>query len=198
MRSDILIGARNTGFLQGLILRAALRDSRRFDDHWKTDYGLGDRLRHWVWERLAYRPLRNAVGLTRCKIAISGAAPISLDTLKFFRGLGIPLMEGFGMTETAGACAIQQRERKVAGRIGLPLEGIEMKTAADGELLIRGGCVFAGYYRNDEATRDALQDGWLHTGDIAEVFADGSVSIVDRKKDIAITAGGKNLTPSLI
>lgn len=198
MRSDILIGARNTGFLQGAILRAALRDSRRFDDPWKTDYGLGDRVRRWVWERLAYRPLRNAVGLTRCKIAISGAAPISLDTLKFFRGLGIPLMEGFGMTETAGACAIQQRKRKVAGRIGVPLEGVEMKTAADGELLIRGGCVFAGYYRNDEATREALQDGWLHTGDVAEIFADGSVSIVDRKKDIAITAGGKNLTPSLI
>jgi long-chain acyl-CoA synthetase len=102
------------------------------------------------------------------------------------------------MTETAGACAIQRLDQNLAGRIGKPLEGIEMKTAADGELLIRGGCVFGGYYRNDEATREALQDGWLHTGDIAEVFPDGSVSIVDRKKDIAITAGGKNLTPSLI
>jgi len=118
--------------------------------------------------------------------------------LRFFRGLGVPLMEGFGMTETAGACAIQRLDESLVGRIGKPLVGVEMKTAADGELLIRGGCVFGGYYRNDEATREALQDGWLHTGDIAEVFPDGSVSIVDRKKDIAITAGGKNLTPSLI
>ncbi|MDA0368705.1 MAG: AMP-binding protein [Proteobacteria bacterium] len=198
MRGDVLIRARSAGLIQGLVLRAALRDSRRFDDPWKTNYGLGDRLRHAVWEWLAYRPLRNALGLTRCRIAISGAAPVALETLRFLRGLGVPLMEGFGMTETAGACAIQHRDRRFEGRIGVPLDGIEMKTAPDGELLIRGGCVFAGYYRNDEETREALQDGWLHTGDIAEVFPDGSVSIIDRKKDIAITAGGKNLTPSLI
>ena len=198
MRAEVLIRARTAGPVQKLILGLALRDARRFDDPWKTDYGLSYRVRRALWERLAYRPLRNALGLTRCKIAISGAAPVAVETLKFFRGLGVPLMEGFGMTETAGACAIQRLDQNLAGRIGKPLEGIEMKTAADGELLIRGGCVFGGYYRNDEATREALQDGWLHTGDIAEVFPDGSVSIVDRKKDIAITAGGKNLTPSLI
>ncbi len=198
MRGEVLIRARTAGPLQKLVLGLALRDAHRFDDPWKTDYSLGDRLRRALWEPLAYRPLRNALGLTRCKIAVSGAAPVAIETLKFFRGLGVPLMEGFGMTETAGACAIQRREQKLEGRIGAPLEGIEMKTAADGELLIRGGCVFAGYYRNEEATREALLDGWLHTGDIAEMYPDGSVSIIDRKKDVAITAGGKNLTPSLI
>jgi long-chain acyl-CoA synthetase len=198
MRAEVLIRARTAGPIQKLILGLALRDAHRFDDPWKAEHGLGDRLRRALWEPLAYRPLRNALGLTRCKIAISGAAPVAVETLKFFRGLGVPLMEGFGMTETAGACAIQRLDESLVGRIGKPLVGIEMKTAADGELLIRGGCVFRGYYRNDEATREALQDGWLHTGDIAEVFPDGSVSIVDRKKDIAITAGGKNLTPSLI
>jgi long-chain acyl-CoA synthetase len=198
MRAEVLIRARTAGPIQKLILGLALRDARRFDDPWKADYGLRDRLRRALWEPLAYRPLRNALGLTRCKIAISGAAPVAVETLKFFRGLGVPLMEGFGMTETAGACAIQRLDESLVGRIGKPLVGVEMKTAADGELLIRGGCVFSGYYRNDEATREALQDGWLHTGDIAKIFTDGSVSIVDRKKDIAITAGGKNLTPSLI
>mgnify|MGYP001217651668 CR=1 FL=1 len=198
MRAEVLIRARTAGPIQKLILGLALRDAHRFDDHWKADHSLGDRLRHALWETMAYRPLRNALGLTRCKIAISGAAPVAVETLKFFRGLGVPLMEGFGMTETAGACAIQRLDESLIGRIGKPLVGVEMKTAADGELLIRWGCVFGGYYRNDEATREALQDGWLHTGDIAEVFPDGSVSIVDRKKDIAITAGGKNLTPSLI
>lgn len=198
MRAEVLIGARNAGPLKGLILRAALRDAPRFADHWKKAPGLGDRVRHALWEWLAYRPLRNALGLTRCNIAISGAAPISLETLLFFRGLGVPLMEGFGMTETAGACAIQRLDEPLQGRIGAPLPGVEMKAAPDGELLIRGGCVFKGYYRNDEATAETLKDGWLHTGDVVEVFPDGSVSIVDRKKDIAITAGGKNLTPSLI
>ena len=198
MRAEVLIRTRTAGPIQRLILGLALRDAHRFDDHWKADHSLGDRLRRALWEPLAYRPLRNALGLTRCKIAISGAAPVAVETLRFFRGLGVPLMEGFGMTETAGACAIQRLDESLVGRIGKPLVGVEMKTAADGELLIRGGCVFGGYYRNDEATREALQDGWLHTGDIAEVFPDGSVSIVDRKKDIAITAGGKNLTPSLI
>jgi long-chain acyl-CoA synthetase len=198
MRAEVLIRARTAGPIQKFILGLALRDAHRFDDPWKADYGLRDRLRRALWEPLAYRPLRNALGLTRCKIAISGAAPVAVETLKFFRGLGVPLMEGFGMTETAGACAIQRLDESLVGRIGKPLVGVEMKTAADGELLIRGGCVFSGYYRNDEATREALQDGWLHTGDIAKIFTDGSVSIVDRKKDIAITAGGKNLTPSLI
>ncbi len=198
MRAEVLIGARTAGPVKGLVFRLALRDARRFEDHWRRDYGFGDQLRHALWEWLAYRPLRNALGLTRCKIAISGAAPISLETLRFFRGIGVPLMEGFGMTETAGACAIQRLDERAEGRIGKPLRDVEMKAAPDGELLIRGGCVFAGYYRNDEATAETLQDGWLHTGDVCEIHADGSVSIVDRKKDVAITAGGKNLTPSLI
>jgi len=198
MRAEILIGARNAGPLKRPILLMALRDAPRFADFWKKDYSPGDRLRRALWEWLAYRPLRNALGLTRCKMAISGAAPVPEETLKFFRALGIPLMEGFGMTETAGACAIQRLDEPLRGRIGKPLDGIEMKAAVDGELLIRGGCVFAGYYKNDAATAEALVDGWLHTGDVCEVYEDGSVSIVDRKKDVAITEGGKNLTPSLI
>ena len=102
------------------------------------------------------------------------------------------------MTETAGACSIQRLDRGGLGRIGFPLPGVEMRTAADGELLIKGPCVFSGYYNNSDATADAIKDGWLNTGDIAEIHSDGSVSIIDRKKDIAITEAGKNLTPSLI
>ena len=108
------------------------------------------------------------------------------------------MLEGFGMTETGGACAIQQIEKKSIGNIGFPILGVEMKTSEDKELLIKGPCVFAGYYRNYKATDEAIKDGWLHTGDIAEVYPDGSVSIIDRKKDIVITSAGKNLTPSLI
>ena len=197
MLAEIIIRMNNASFFQKLLIKMAIRESKNFSDPW-AELSLFHKLRKFFWEFIVYRHIRNAIGLTRCRFAISGAAPISLDTLKFFRGLGVPLMEGFGMTETGGACAIQLLDKKSEGNIGFPIPGVEMKTSDENELLIKGQCVFAGYYNNIQATEETIKDGWLYTGDIAEVFSDGSVSILDRKKDIMITSGGKNLTPSLI
>lgn len=188
MQADLQLAMADTGPLQKLFLNPALA-------HAKAGGGgpLGA-----LWDRIVFRPLRDALGLTRCHTALSGAAPISPETLAFFRGIGVPLLEGFGMTETSGTACAQRHDRRAEGRVGWPLPGVEARLAADGELLIRGDIVFKGYYRRPDATAEAVVEGWLHTGDVAERHADGSFSIVDRKKDIMITAGGKNLTPSLI
>ena len=196
IQSDILIQSKKKN-LQSFILRNAINASRQFNDPWiKLNIFL--RLKKYFWELVALRHVRNGIGLTKCRMAISGAAPISQETLKFFRGLGLPIMEGFGMTETSGACTIQLIDKHSEGAIGFPFDGVELKTAEDGELLIKGDCVFVGYYKDKESTDQSIKDGWLYTGDIAKVFNDGSASIIDRKKDILITAAGKNLSPSVI
>ncbi len=196
MQSDILIQSKKKN-LQSKILRKALNVSRKYNNLWIKPNFLNS-LERYLWELIIFRHVRNGIGLTNCRIAISGAAPISQETLKFFRGLGLPLVEGFGMTETSGACAIQKLEISSEGSIGFPFEGVSLKLAKDGELLIRGDCVFVGYYKDSKSTNEAIKDGWLHTGDIAKIFKDGSASIIDRKKDILITSAGKNLSPSVI
>ncbi len=196
MQSDILIQSKKKN-LQSFVLRKALKASKKFNDPWKRS-NLIFFIEKFLWEMIIFRHVRNGVGLTKCRIAISGAAPISQETLRFFRGLGMPLMEGFGMTETSGACTIQSLDKASEGSIGFPFEGVSLKIADDGELLIKGDCVFEGYYNDPKSTQDSIRDGWLYTGDIAEIFSDGSASIIDRKKDIVITSAGKNLSPSVI
>ncbi|HEX8066596.1 MAG TPA: AMP-dependent synthetase/ligase [Thermoleophilaceae bacterium] len=127
---------------------------------------------------------------------VSGAAPIAREVLEFFFACGIPILEGYGMTETSTAATGQTVEDFRFGSVGRILPGMEARIAEDGELLLRGPNIFRGYHRNDEATSEALSDGWLHTGDIAHVDEDGFVYITGRKKDIIITAGGKNITPA--
>jgi long-chain acyl-CoA synthetase len=132
----------------------------------------------------------------RIREAVTGAAPIAPEILEFFWGCGIPVMEGYGMTETSTVATSSRPEDHKFGTVGKPLPGVEVKTAEDGELLIRGANIFQGYYKNDDASFGAVDEGWLHTGDLGSVDADGFVSITGRKKDIIITAGGKNLTPA--
>ena len=132
----------------------------------------------------------------RIREAVTGAAPIAQEILEFFWGCGIPVMEGYGMTETSTVATASRPEDHKFGTVGKPLPGVEVKIADDGELLIRGANIFRGYYRNDDASFGAVEDGWLHTGDLGSVDAEGFVSITGRKKDIIITAGGKNLTPA--
>lgn len=132
----------------------------------------------------------------RLREAVTGAAPIAPEILEFFWGCGIPVLEGYGMTETSTVATSSRPEDHKFGTVGKPLPGVEVKIADDGELLIRGANIFQGYYKNDDASFGAVDEGWLHTGDLGSVDADGFVSITGRKKDIIITAGGKNLTPA--
>jgi long-chain acyl-CoA synthetase len=134
----------------------------------------------------------------RLKLAVSGAAPINPEILRFFDAAGVLVVEGWGMTETSTAATIATSEDFKFGTVGRPFPGCEVKLAADGEILVRGPNVFKGYYKNPEATQETLVDGWLRTGDIGEIDDEGYVKITGRKKDIIITAGGKNITPANI
>jgi long-chain acyl-CoA synthetase len=130
------------------------------------------------------------------KLAVSGAAPINPDILRFFDAAGVLILEGWGMTETSTAATIATPEDFKFGTIGKPFAGCEVKIAEDGEILAKGPNIFQGYYKNPEATAETLVDGWLHTGDLGEYDSDGYLKITGRKKDIIITAGGKNITPA--
>ncbi len=128
--------------------------------------------------------------------AVTGAAPIAKDILEFFYGCGVPVLEGYGMTETATVATYSTAEHHRFGTVGRALPGCEIRIADDGEILIKGGNIFGGYYKNDDASFGTVVDGWLHTGDLGSLDQDGFLSITGRKKDIIITAGGKNLTPA--
>ena len=160
--------------------------------------GLSEKFTYLVAYVTVFRALQNYIGLTRCKIAMTGAAPISPRVVKFFRTMGVPIVEVYGATETTGMVLAQSRDLLIEGNVGPVVCNAEARLGERGELLIKSDLVFEGYYRNDEATAATIRDGWLHTGDVAEVDAQGQFRIVDRLKDIMITAGGKNLSPSEI
>jgi long-chain acyl-CoA synthetase len=130
------------------------------------------------------------------KQAVTGAAPIAPEILEFFYACGVPVLEGWGMTETSTAATANRLDDFKFGSVGKPFNGVEVKIAEDGEILVRGANVFRGYYKNPAATSDTIVDGWLHTGDIGRIDEDGFLYITGRKKDIIITAGGKNITPA--
>jgi long-chain acyl-CoA synthetase len=132
----------------------------------------------------------------KLRLAVSGAAPINPDILRFFDAAGVLVLEGWGMTETSTAATISTPDDFKIGTIGKPFPGCQVKIAEDGEILVKGPNVFQGYYKNEEATRETIVDGWLHTGDLGEIDSDGFIKITGRKKDIIITAGGKNITPA--
>jgi long-chain acyl-CoA synthetase len=145
-------------------------------------------------ERL-FKNVRAAFG-GRLREAVTGAAPIAKEILEFFYACGVPVMEGFGMTETATVATTSTPEEHKFGTVGKALPGVQIRIADDGEILIKGPNIFGGYYKNDDASFGAVEDGWLHTGDLGSLDDEGYLSITGRKKDIIITAGGKNLTPA--
>ena len=158
---------------------------------------LGLKVKRAIMDRIVFSKIRHGIGLDKCEVAISGAAPITVDTLQFFAAIGLPITEVYGMTEcTAPSIANRPGESRI-GTVGTPMAGVEIKLLDDGELLMRGGHVSPGYYKEPEMTAETFdEDGWLHSGDIATIDEDGFVSIVDRKKELIITAGGKNISPS--
>ena len=159
---------------------------------------LAVRAQHALFSRLVYGRLREALG-GECVYAVSGGAPLGERLGHFYRGIGLHVLEGYGLTETTAALTANVPEATRIGTVGRPLPGTTVRVADDGELLFRGGQVFAGYWQNEEATAEALErDGWFHTGDVGEVDDEGFVRITGRKKEIIVTAGGKNVAPAVL
>ena len=157
------------------------------------------RLRHGLFERLLYGRMREAMGLDRLVLSGSGAAPISPDLLCTFRGIGLPIVEGWGMTETSGLMTVTRINESRPGSVGRAHETMEMRIAEDGELLVRGPQVTPGYLNRPDATAEAIDaDGWLHTGDLGSIDDAGNLRIIGRKKEIIINSAGKNLSPNAI
>jgi len=159
--------------------------------------GLILKAQHALADRLVLHKIRDLFG-GRIRLAITGAAPIEEDILSFFFAAGVPVLEGYGMTETAAAITLNTVAEHRLGTVGRPLPGCEVRIADDGEVLLRGPNIFMGYHNDDEATREVLRDGWLYSGDLGELDDDGYLRITGRKKDLIITSSGKNITPSNI
>jgi len=190
-------GAEKEGGLKKAIFDWAIGVGKRYREAERSGDGHGPllRLQHALADRLVLSKIRAIFG-GNLKQAVSGAAPINPEILRFFDAAGVLVLEGWGMTETSTAATIATPDTFKFGTIGKPFPGCEVKLADDGEILVKGPNVFQGYYKNEEATRETIRDGWLHTGDVGEIDADGFVKITGRKKDIIITAGGKNITPA--
>jgi len=197
LHAAINIKMQETGALRRRLFARALAACDPFAEKAASQRSVGERLTYAFYYWLILRALQNFIGLREAKVALTGAASIPPAIIRFFRTLGVPLVEVYGLTESTGMITGQHRERVRIGTVGEPILGVEHRVSDQGELLIRGGMVFAGYYKSPEATAESIIDGWLHTGDVVREEG-GQLRIVDRLKDIMITAGGKNLTPSEI
>jgi long-chain acyl-CoA synthetase len=160
--------------------------------------GLGLRLQHAVFDRLVYGKLRAAIG-GQAQLAVSGGAALAERLGHFFRGVGITVLEGYGLTETSAPVSVNRAERQKIGTVGLPLPGVAVKIADDGEVLVTGKSIFPGYWKNGQATKDSFtEDGWYMTGDVGELDDEGFLTITGRKKEMIVTAGGKNVAPAVL
>jgi long-chain acyl-CoA synthetase len=197
MHSGIRVKMYEARPLQQWLYKQAFARCEGLADKPRETWTLAEKAIYGLAYIAVFRALQNAIGLTRCRIAFTGAAPISPEVIRFFRTIGVPLVEIYGMTETSGGILGQVPENVVVGTVGKAMKGTSVQLAEDGEIMARGATIFEGYYKNEEATRQTIVDGWLRTGDVAEKQGD-HIKIVDRKKDIMITAGGKNLSPTEI
>ncbi len=197
LHASIHIKMQETGRLRRALFERALATCGSFAEKTPAQRTMSEKLRFTLAWLAMFRSLQNFIGLRRARVALTGAAPIPPAVVRFFRTIGVPLVEVYGLTESTGMITGQRLDRVRIGTVGEPTLGVEHRIGADGELLVRGGMVFAGYYKSPEATAAAIRDGWLYTGDVVRED-DGQLRVVDRLKDIMITAGGKNLTPSEI
>jgi long-chain acyl-CoA synthetase len=174
----------------------AIAYSQALDSPGRPSFGL--RAQHALFDRLVYGKLRAALG-GRAGYAISGGAALTDRLCHFFRGVGITVLQGYGLTETTAAATVNRPDRNKIGTVGQPLPGVAIKIADDGEILINGEIVFAGYWRNDQATKETLaEEGWFRTGDLGSLDDEGFLTITGRKKEIIVTAGGKNVAPAVL
>ncbi len=158
---------------------------------------IAGRIAHAFYEQVVYKKIRTIFG-PNADFAITGGAPMDSELSHFFNGIGMPVLEGYGMTETCGPVCVSLPEDNRIGTIGMPMCGITAGIAEDGELVVKGPLVCKGYHNNPEVTTQQITDGWLHTGDLGDISEDGFISITGRKKDLIITAGGKNVSPGLL
>ncbi len=186
-----------SGGLKKLVFNWAIGVGKRVRERERAGKPLGFLLRkqYEIADKQVLSKIRALFG-GRIKNCVTGAAPINPEILRFFDAAGVLILEGWGMTETSTAATVARPDAFRFGKVGRAFKGCEIRIAEDGEILVRGPNIFQGYYKNPEATRETLEDGWLHTGDIGEIDEDGYLSITGRKKDIIITAGGKNITPA--
>ena len=197
--STVAISIKEAGKLQQWAYAWALGQGMQMVRHQEAGSrpGVLQKLAYQLARTLVLNNVRRMVGLNRVGLALTGAAPISPELIRWYLALGIPLREGWGMTETTGGGTVTPRGAGKPGSIGVPGPGVQMRISEQGEILVRGGVVFGGYLNLPEKTAEAIDaDGWLHTGDVGRVDSDGYFYITDRMKDIIITAGGKNVTPS--
>jgi len=182
------------GRIFALAAQTAVQWSEAFDN---GKPGLALRAKHAVFNRLVYVKLRAALG-GDCHASVSGGAPLGARLGHFYRGAGVTIHEGYGLTETSAAITVNQVGNVRIGTVGTLVPGNSLRIAADGELLLRGGVVFSGYWRNEQATAEAFDDGWFKTGDLGAIDHDGFLKITGRKKELIVTAGGKNVAPAVL
>lgn len=187
-----------TGFAGKMFMRAA-ENAREWSkaEQKGEQLPIAGRIAHAFYEQVVYKKLRTIFG-PNADFAITGGAPMDSELSHFFNGIGMPVLEGYGMTETCGPVCVSLPEDNRIGTIGMPVCGITAGIAEDGELVVKGPLVCKGYHNNPEVTTQQITDGWLHTGDLGDISEDGFISITGRKKDLIITAGGKNVSPGLL
>jgi long-chain acyl-CoA synthetase len=192
----IMIGVRKAGGAKERMFRKAVELGTR---HFQAPEGLNfvERIQNWLLDRLVRDKVRRRFG-GRLKAMVSGGAPLNPDIGLFFTALGLRILQGYGQTETSPSVSVNRPNGFKLHTVGPPLQGVEVKIAEDGEILVRGDLVMKGYWNNDAATRDTIVDGWVHTGDIGVIDADGHLQITDRKKDIIVNSGGDNVSPQRV
>jgi long-chain acyl-CoA synthetase len=199
IHTAVLSRVAEQGPLQRAIFAWSLEVGRRTRSKQRAGRQPGplDRARHALADRLALSKVRGVFG-GRLELAMTGAAPIGRDVLEFFDACGVTVLEGYGMTESCAAGTLNNPTAAKLGTVGRPLTGTEVAIAPDGEVLMRGPHIFAGYHRDEAATTETVRDGWLHSGDLGELDKDGFLTITGRKKDLIITSSGKNISPDTI
>ncbi len=187
-----------TGFAGKMFMRAA-ENAREWSkaEQKGEQLPIAGRIAHAFYEQVVYKKIRTIFG-PNADFAITGGAPMDSELSHFFNGIGMPVLEGYGVTETCGPVCVSLPEDNRIGTIGMPMCGITAGIAEDGELVVKGPLVCKGYHNNPEVTTQQITDGWLHTGDLGDISEDGFISITGRKKDLIITAGGKNVSPGLL